>query len=194
VQLEAMDTLPPWAQLVIAALVAAGFWLLPSPLQALVRRLSPPAPPPSDEEGAKRAYRAWSRAQVAPADPFPPFEDMPDRNRQIWRDVARAVVGLPMALVLVCLMACSAPQRTAKHDLAAAVNSDADAIERFGAWDREKQLKIRARCEAQHVGEVECDKRLAGYRETRDALHALLRRSIVTLDSALKMLGAEEGK
>lgn len=46
----------------------------------------------------------------------------------------------------------------------------------------------------QRVGEVECDKRLAGYRETRDALHALLKRSIVTLDSALKMLGAEEGR
>lgn len=182
--------LPPWAQLLLAIVCV----LAPSPIFDLVRRLRSNSQPLPDDDGAKRVYRAWARGQVAPSEPFPPYEDLADHNRQIWRDVYRAAAGLPMAVLLVCLIGCSGPQRTAKHDLAAAVNSDADAIERFGAWDREKQLKIRARCEAQRVGEVECDKRLAGYRETRDALHALLKRSIVTLDSALKMLGAEEGR
>ena len=189
-----MDTLPPWAQLVIAALVAAGFWLLPSPLQALVRRLSPPAQPLPDDDGAKRVYRAWARGQVAPSEPFPPYEDLADHNRQIWRDVYRAAAGLPMAVLLVCLIGCGAAQRTPKHDLADAVNANAADLERFGEWDRQKQLKIRARCEAQRVGEVECDKRLAGYRETRDALHALLKRQVMTIDGALQLLGAEEGR
>lgn len=187
-----MDTLPlpPWAQLLIALVLV----LAPSPLFDLVRRLRSNPQPLPDDDGAKRVYRAWARGQVAPAEPFPPFEDMPDRNRQLWRDVYRAAVGLPMALVLVCLVACGGPQRTPKHDLAAAVDSNVAAIEKFGVWDREKQVKIRARCEAQHVGEIECDKRLAGYRETRDALHALLKKQLVTLDSALQMLGAEEGR
>jgi hypothetical protein len=119
---------------------------------------------------------------------------MPDRNRQLWRDVYRAAVGLPMALVLVCLVACGGPQRTAKHDLADRIEGNAADLERFGEWDRQKQLKIRGRCAAANVGEVECDKRLAGYRETRDALRALLKQQILTIDAAAKMLGDAEGR
>lgn len=177
--------LPPWAQLLLAIVCV----LAPSPIFDHVRRMRAPSPL-SDEDKARKLYEAWASLHA----PVPTFDELAAPNRGTWLQMVDRLRGVLLLLPLVALCSCSGPQRTAKHDLAAAVNSDADAIERFGAWDREKQLKIRARCEAQRVGEVECDKRLAGYRETRDALHALLKRSIVTLDSALKMLGAEEGR
>lgn len=183
----------------VYTLIALALFLVPSPIPALLDRWrgrsAPVTLPPSDEEGGRRAYGAFVRAQVEPADVYPSYDQLPAKSQGIWRQVFRAAYGLPLLLCLLfCVGACGAAQRTPKHDLAAAVESNAADLDRFGEWDRQKQLKIRARCEAQHVGEVECDKRLAGYRETRDALHALLKRQVMTLDGALQLLGAEEGR
>lgn len=183
----------------LQVLLALALLLLPSPLLAAIERLRakkvPPILPASDEEGARRAYAAFVRAQVEPADPYPAYEQLPGKTQGIWRQVARAAYGLPLLLCLLLSGACGTVHRTPRHDLADAIDGNAADLAAFGRWDDERQLKIRRRCEEQRCGETEFRRRLTGYRETRDALRVLLKRQVHTLSEAVKLLGdSPEGR
>lgn len=182
----------PWGMDALQALLALALLFLPSPIVAgvvwLRARKIAPTLPPTDEEGGRRAYEAWARNQVTPD--FPPWAELVEHSRETWRKVARAAYGLPLLLCLLfCASACGGPQRTAKHDLADSIDGNAADLAAFGRWDDERQARIVARCKAQPAGPEACARRLAGYRETRDQLRALLKKQILTLDAATKALG-----
>lgn len=178
----------------VYSLIALALFLVPSPIPALLDRWrgrsAPVTLPPSDEEGGRRAYGAFVRAQVEPADVYPSYDQLPAKSQGIWRQVFRAAYGLPVLLCLLfCVGACAGPHRTAKHDLADRIDGNAADLAAFGRWDDERQARIVARCKAQPAGPEACARRLTAYRETRDQLRVLLKKQILTLDAATKALG-----
>lgn len=91
-------------------------------------------------------------------------------------------------LLALVAPACALRVKGENAELAARIDGNAADLAAFGKWDEARQAKINARCAETRVGPAACKRRLSAYRETRDALRALLTKQILTLEAATEML------